>query len=129
MVDWMSMDELVKDTSKGSVPRRCVRLELTVTRRRCLWQAHAHAPWSLHVSLRLYKYLEIAADAPLSWEFVTSLDFDWDFVVGRKKFRWPMVRHPLRDAIIWWLLASPRQHQPTCSHDFRQTRVPATTRS
>ncbi|EKM58094.1 uncharacterized protein PHACADRAFT_252104 [Phanerochaete carnosa HHB-10118-sp] len=25
------------------------------------------------------------------WEFVTSLSFDWDFVVGRKKFRWPMV--------------------------------------
>ncbi|GJE94553.1 hypothetical protein PsYK624_107230 [Phanerochaete sordida] len=25
------------------------------------------------------------------WEVVTSLNFDWDFVVGRKKFRWPMV--------------------------------------
>ncbi|KAI0090322.1 hypothetical protein BDY19DRAFT_765871 [Irpex rosettiformis] len=25
------------------------------------------------------------------WEFVTSLDFDWDFIVGRKKFRWPMI--------------------------------------
>lgn len=25
------------------------------------------------------------------WEFVTSLDFDWDFVVGRKRFRWPMI--------------------------------------
>ncbi|TCD71940.1 hypothetical protein EIP91_000072 [Steccherinum ochraceum] len=25
------------------------------------------------------------------WEFVTSLPFDWDFVIGRKKFRWPMV--------------------------------------
>lgn len=25
------------------------------------------------------------------WEFVTSLSFDWDFVVGRKTFRWPMI--------------------------------------
>ncbi|KAI0072930.1 hypothetical protein K474DRAFT_286911 [Panus rudis PR-1116 ss-1] len=25
------------------------------------------------------------------WEFVTSLDFDWDFVSGRKKFRWPLI--------------------------------------
>ncbi|KAJ3556814.1 hypothetical protein NM688_g1815 [Phlebia brevispora] len=25
------------------------------------------------------------------WEFATSLDFDWDFVVGRKRFHWPMV--------------------------------------
>ncbi|EPQ52086.1 hypothetical protein GLOTRDRAFT_140531 [Gloeophyllum trabeum ATCC 11539] len=25
------------------------------------------------------------------WEFVTSLPFDWEFISGRKKFRWPMV--------------------------------------
>ncbi|KAJ3556812.1 hypothetical protein NM688_g1816 [Phlebia brevispora] len=25
------------------------------------------------------------------WEFVTSLDFDWDFITGKKKFRWPMI--------------------------------------
>ncbi|KAI0806184.1 hypothetical protein BC629DRAFT_1580668 [Irpex lacteus] len=25
------------------------------------------------------------------WEFATSLDFDWDFIVGRKKFKWPMI--------------------------------------
>ncbi|KAI0703732.1 hypothetical protein BC835DRAFT_901303 [Cytidiella melzeri] len=25
------------------------------------------------------------------WEFVTSLDFDWDFISGRKKFKWPMI--------------------------------------
>ncbi|KAL4246698.1 hypothetical protein ABKN59_009038 [Abortiporus biennis] len=25
------------------------------------------------------------------WEFMTSLDFDWDFISGKKKFRWPMV--------------------------------------
>ncbi|KAI0918715.1 hypothetical protein AcV5_002633 [Taiwanofungus camphoratus] len=25
------------------------------------------------------------------WEFFTSLPFDWDFVSGKKKFRWPMI--------------------------------------
>lgn len=27
-----------------------------------------------------------------SWEFVLSLDFDWQFISGKKKFRWPLVR-------------------------------------
>jgi hypothetical protein len=33
------------------------------------------------------------ADAVLfvSWEWFTSLDFDWDFIQGTRKFRWPMV--------------------------------------
>lgn len=26
-----------------------------------------------------------------SWEFVTSLDFDWSFMTGKRKFAWPMV--------------------------------------
>ncbi|KAK7681333.1 hypothetical protein QCA50_015424 [Cerrena zonata] len=25
------------------------------------------------------------------WEFVMSLDFDWDFVTRKKRFRWPMI--------------------------------------
>ena len=25
------------------------------------------------------------------WEFVTSLDFDWQFLSGKKQFRWPLV--------------------------------------
>lgn len=33
----------------------------------------------MHVLLGLY-----------IWEFVTSLGFDWDFITGKKKFRWPM---------------------------------------
>lgn len=40
--------------------------------------------------------------APHSWEFVLSTDFDWQFILGKKKFRWPLVRflepgadHPL----------------------------------
>ncbi len=26
-----------------------------------------------------------------SWEFVNSLDFEWSFIRGRKRFNWPMV--------------------------------------
>ena len=25
-----------------------------------------------------------------SWEFVTSLNFEWKFITGKKKFHWPM---------------------------------------
>jgi hypothetical protein len=25
------------------------------------------------------------------WEWFLSLDFDWEFISGKKKFRWPMV--------------------------------------
>jgi hypothetical protein len=27
-----------------------------------------------------------------SWEFVLSIDFDWQFISGKKLFRWPLVR-------------------------------------
>lgn len=27
-----------------------------------------------------------------SWEFAASLDFDWLFISGKKRFQWPMVR-------------------------------------
>lgn len=26
-----------------------------------------------------------------SWEFATSLDFDYQFLTGKKSFRWPLV--------------------------------------
>ena len=25
------------------------------------------------------------------WEFVTSLPFDWAYISGKKKFKWPLV--------------------------------------
>ena len=28
------------------------------------------------------------------WEFVTSLPFDWQYISGKKKFKWPLVRTP-----------------------------------
>ncbi len=27
-----------------------------------------------------------------SWEFITSLSFDWQYISGKKKFKWPLVR-------------------------------------
>jgi hypothetical protein len=56
----------------------------------------------MHVLLGLYMYAYLAFSAsPIhparSWEWFTSLGFDWDFISGKKKFRWPMVgfRSPL----------------------------------
>jgi hypothetical protein len=37
-----------------------------------------------------------------SYEWFLSLDFDWDFISGKKRFRWPMVRLTL----------------PLCSHQL-----------
>ena len=31
------------------------------------------------------------ASAPRSWEFITSLPFDWEYISGKRKFKWPMV--------------------------------------
>src|ERR1700676_2178034 len=28
---------------------------------------------------------------PAGWGFMTSLDFDWQFLSGKKTFRWPLV--------------------------------------
>ena len=36
-----------------------------------------------------------------SWEFATSLDFDWDFITGKKKFHWPMVTFPSFTMQAW----------------------------
>lgn len=32
----------------------------------------------------------------LRWEFITSMDFDWAVLTGKKRFRWPLVRIFLR---------------------------------
>lgn len=38
------------------------------------------------------------------WEFATSLDFDWDFVVGRKKFHWPMIFYFLDRYLLFFAM-------------------------
>jgi len=33
------------------------------------------------------------------WEFCISLDFEWDFITRKKRFRWPLVTHTF---FFWW---------------------------
>ena len=55
-----------------------------------LWPLHACTTRGLHVYLKIalgfYSYSRITR-----WEWFTSLNFDWKYVSGNKKFRWPMV--------------------------------------
>ena len=52
----------------------------------------------MHALLGLYMYevfsvfYRCGTDSNfIRWEFVTSLDFDWQFISGVKTFRWPLV--------------------------------------
>lgn len=36
------------------------------------------------------KYHHVS-ETDCSWEFTTSLDFDWALISGKKRFNWPMV--------------------------------------
>lgn len=35
------------------------------------------------------------------WEFTTSLDFEWCFITGKKRFGWPMVGVALSFWLLW----------------------------
>lgn len=49
-----------------------------------LW-AFTRQSYNLVIVWRLWKHI-------CRWEWFLSCDFDWDFISGRKPFRWPMVR-------------------------------------
>ena len=40
-------------------------------------------------SVQILLFIDLITD---SWEFATSLYFEMDFIKGKKKFRWPLVR-------------------------------------
>ncbi|KAI0806186.1 hypothetical protein BC629DRAFT_1437664 [Irpex lacteus] len=53
------------------------------------------------------------------WEFVTSLDFDWSFMTGKRKFAWPMIfyfldRYFLFFAMIGILIALDAKTEINC---------------
>ena len=52
----------------------------------------------MHVLLGLYLWVFLTCPSLIdnshpyySWEFATSLDFDYQFLTGKKSFRWPLV--------------------------------------
>ena len=56
-------------------------------------QVRACAPWSLCVSrMHVPTMVPRRLNSLRSWEWFISLDFDWMFISGKKRFRWPMVR-------------------------------------
>ena len=70
---------------------------------RGLQQVHAHAPWPVLVRYRLCLALSLVLTIASSarWEFLTSFSFDWQYMSGKRKFKWPLVRsHRVVLAII-----------------------------
>lgn len=63
--------------------------------RSCIHEIDARSQRSLLVSSRMsdYRCIGFSQNILYSWEFVTSLDFEWDFISGKKKFRWPAVSY------------------------------------
>ena len=99
MVNWLSPEEIAKDASTFRyVVGLCGRLMLTHTPTEAFDRL-------MHALLGLYMYVyfpltinrggRVHIHDFISWEFVMSLDFDWEFITRKKKFRWPMVRLPL----------------------------------
>ena len=90
--------------STGAPPQRLlptiVRLRLRLARFRFnqsrdsrVHQVHARALRALHVNtVRGGSQRRPDLFSFCSWEFVVSIDFDWQFISGKKKFRWPLVR-------------------------------------
>ena len=52
-------------------------------------EALAHRVWYLHVSLPALVTITYSCHfLNLSWEFVTTLDFEWSFIRRRQHYRW-----------------------------------------
>ena len=55
----------------------------------------------MHALLGLYAYVvlitcswfRVSITANHRYEFFLTLDFDWEFISGKKRFRWPLVKY------------------------------------
>ena len=64
----------------------------------------------MHALLGLYAYVvffftrfswfPVSNTANLRYEFVLTLDFDWAFISGKKRFRWPLVKYSFLTAFL-----------------------------
>ncbi|KAL0576768.1 hypothetical protein V5O48_005208 [Marasmius crinis-equi] len=53
------------------------------------------------------------------WEWAISLDFDWQFITGKKKFRWPLIfyfygRYAMLFGLIGFIIALDIRHPINC---------------
>ena len=73
---------------------RVLHLISCVYRRDCDSEAFARF---MHALLGVYMWVsesdlsQVLLTIYYSWEFATSLDFDYQFLTGKKSFRWPLV--------------------------------------
>ena len=71
-----------------------------------LWQIHAFTVWTIRASpFRVLFHLLWHNHITFSYEWFVSLDFEWEFISGKKKFRWPMVR-----SNAYWIWTVQRTH-------------------
>ncbi len=96
MVNWKSPEEIANDggTSFGCSAYSAFRIA------HCISVAFSRF---MHTLLGVYMYVqppnlnicapEYHVDAYIRrWEWFTSLPFDWQYLSGKKPFRWPLVR-------------------------------------
>jgi hypothetical protein len=57
----------------------------------CLHQIYACPAWTICVCPRVLFHSLYLNRMTFRFEWFISLDFEWDFITGTKKFRWPMV--------------------------------------
>lgn len=88
MVDWHSQKTLVANAGKSEIARLGLLALCGVSRG--VQQVHACTLWALHV--RCVHVSQGLSLIRCRWEFVSSLDFDWQFISGKRRFRWPLVR-------------------------------------
>ncbi|KAI0703734.1 hypothetical protein BC835DRAFT_901486 [Cytidiella melzeri] len=78
-----------------------------------------NSPTELAVDAAAFTKLMHALAGVYFWEFLTSLDFDWSFISGKRKFGWPMIfyfldRYFLFFAMIGILIALDSTSEINC---------------
>lgn len=133
MVDWQSPAEIAHDGGMLPVPKSTKIFNKTMPHQR-LFLDLCMRYWGCICTRFRFPFPWCADSQRTSWEFVTSLDFDWQFISGVKKFRWPLVcllslfskkeaHFSLPDFLLCWSIFSTlridwnvRKIEPTMHH-------------
>lgn len=91
MVDWSSPAEITTDYSTSPAPPTSAP-GLSISE-----QSHSPSSCTSSTGSTCKRPSDGSQSYPnlcpfCSWEFALSADFDWQFISGKKKFRWPLVR-------------------------------------
>ncbi|KAJ8089654.1 hypothetical protein PM082_014915 [Marasmius tenuissimus] len=83
------------------------------------------------VGVILDKFLHVLFGVYI-WEWATTLDFEWDFLSGRKKFRWPMIfyfyaRYAVLVSFVAIIGVGTQNHPVNCDTVYAFVTIPGTT--